>query len=353
MPYPIDRKLVIGVASSALFDLSESNRIFLEEGIEKYREHQEANIDIPLPKGVAFPFIRRFLGINQAFPDREPVEVVLLSKNSPETGLRVFRSIDHYSLNISRAAFIAGRSPHEYLPAFNASLFLSANPNDVRQAIDSDYPAGVVLQSKVFDDVADTELRVAFDFDGVIADDEAEAVFKKNNDLNEFQAHETAHHETPHQPGPLADLFKKLAFMQRLEQRQLKDNPKYKKVLRIAIVTARNAPAHERVVTTLKAWGVTVDEAFFLGGMEKSRILTILRPHMFFDDQIAHLESPASDIPMVHIPFGIANRNLERLPDMPSETGAGIEGAGFSTTPRDPHLPGKSETILTSDSREI
>ena len=161
MPYRIDQKLVIGVASSALFDLSESNRIFIEEGIEKYREHQEANIDIPLPKGVAFPFIRRFFSINQAFPEREPVEVVLLSKNSPETGLRVFRSIDHYSLNITRAAFIAGRSPHEYLPAFNASLFLSANPSDVRQAIDSDYPAGVVLQSKVFDDAADTELRVA------------------------------------------------------------------------------------------------------------------------------------------------------------------------------------------------
>ena len=310
MPYPIDRKLVIGVASSALFDLSESNRIFMEDGIEKYREHQEANIDIPLPKGDAFPFIRRFLGINQALPEREPVEVVLLSKNSPETGLRVFRSIDYYSLNITRAAFIAGRSPHEYLPAFNASLFLSANRSDVQQAIDSDYPAGVVLESKVFDDAADTELRVAFDFDGVIADDEAEAVFKKNNDLNEFQAHEAAHQQTPHQPGPLADLFQKLAFMQKLEQKQLRENPEYKKILRIAIVTARNAPAHERVVTTLKAWGVSVDEAFFLGGMEKSRILTILRPHMFFDDQIGHLESPASDIPMVHIPFGIANRNV-------------------------------------------
>jgi 5'-nucleotidase len=353
MPYSIDRKLVIGVASSALFDLSESNRIFIEEGIEKYREHQEANIDIPLPKGVAFPFIRRFLGINQAFPEREPVEVVLLSKNSPETGLRVFRSIDHYSLTITRAAFIAGRSPHEYLPAFNASLFLSANPNDVRQAIDSDYPAGVVLQSKVFDDAADTELRVAFDFDGVIADDEAEAVFKKNNDLNEFQAHETAHQETPHQPGPLADLFKKLAFMQKLEQKQLRDNPEYKKILRIAIVTARNAPAHERVVTTLKAWGVSVDEAFFLGGMEKSRILTILRPHMFFDDQIGHLESPASDIPMVHIPFGIANRNLEKPADSTEASTVETEEAGLASGETDSHLSDQLESVPTSISREI
>jgi len=353
MPYPIDRKLVIGVASSALFDLSESNQIFIEEGIDKYREHQEANIDIPLPKGVAFPFIRRFLGINQAFSEREPVEVVLLSKNSPETGLRVFRSIDHYSLNITRAAFIAGRSPHEYLPAFNASLFLSANPSDVRQAIDSDYPAGVVLQSKVFDDAAETELRVAFDFDGVIADDEAEAVYKKNNDLNEFQAHETAHQETPHQPGPLADLFKKLAFMQRLEQKQLIDNPEYKKILRIAIVTARNAPAHERVVTTLKAWGVSVDEAFFLGGMEKSRILTIFRPHMFFDDQIGHLESPASDIPMVHIPFGIANRNLEKSADSIAASSMEIEEAGLASGDTVPHLSDLPKSVLTSGSREI
>jgi 5'-nucleotidase len=353
MPYPIDRKLVIGVASSALFDLSESNRIFIEDGIEKYREHQEANIDIPLPKGVAFPFIRRFLGINQAFPERQPVEVVLLSKNSPETGLRVFRSIDYYSLNITRAAFIAGRSPHEYLPAFNASLFLSANPSDVQQAIDSDYPAGVVLQSKVFDDAADTELRVAFDFDGVIADDEAEAVFKKNNDLSEFQAHETANQQTPHQPGPLADLFQKLAFMQRLEQKQLRENPEYKKILRIAIVTARNAPAHERVVTTLKAWGVSVDEAFFLGGMEKSRILTILRPHMFFDDQIGHLESPASDIPMVHIPFGIANRNHEKSRDSPAVSVDDIEGGGASSEDTDSNLSGQPQPVPASSQREI
>ena len=315
MPYPIDRKLVIGIASSALFDMSESHRIFTENGIERYREHQEVNIDVPLLKGVAFPFIRRFLSINQAFPDKEPVEVVLLSKNSPETGLRVFRSINHYSLSITRAVFIAGRSPHEYLPAFNASLFLSANPRDVRKAIDSGYPAGVVLHSKVYDDTDDTDLRVAFDFDGVIADDEAESVYKKNNNLSEFQAHETAHQETPHQPGPLADLFKKLSFMQKLELKQLNENPEYKKILKIAIVTARNAPAHERVVTTLKAWGVSVDEAFFLGGMQKSRILTILRPHMFFDDQISHLESPARDIPMVHIPFGIANRSFDLAKD--------------------------------------
>jgi 5'-nucleotidase len=308
MPYPIERKLVIAVASSALFDLSESHDIYLAKGIDEYRAHQEKNIDVPFAKGVAFPFIRRFLAINQAFPKQLPVEVVLLSRNSPETGLRVFRSIRHYDLDITRAAFMAGRSPHEYLPAFNASLFLSANEEDVQHAIDENYPAGVVLPSTVYDDEIDSELRVAFDFDGVIANDEAESVYKKNNDLTEFQAHETERQGIPHQPGPLADLFMKLSFMQKLEERRRKDDPSYEKMLRIAIVTARNAPAHERVVTTLKSWGVSPDESFFLGGMEKARILTILKPHLFFDDQRSHLQSPAGDIPMVHIPFGIANR---------------------------------------------
>jgi len=308
MPYPIERKLVISVASSALFDLSESHEVYLSKGIEEYRLHQEAHLDTPLKKGVAFPFIKRFLAINKAFPKQTPVEVVLLSRNSPETGLRVFRSINHYELDITRAAFMTGKSPYQYVPAFNASLFLSANEDDVQRAIDANYPAGVVLPSIVYDDENDHELRVAFDFDGVIADDEAETVFKKNNDLEEFKAHEIEKQKIPHQPGPLADLFQKLSFMQKLEEKRQRDDANYKKILRIAIITARSAPAHERVVTTLKSWGVSADESFFLGGMQKSRILSILKPHMFFDDQRSHLESPAGDIPMVHIPFGIANK---------------------------------------------
>ena len=308
MRYPIDQKLVIGVASSALFDLTESHQIYLSQGIDEYRNHQESNIDNPFLKGSAFPFIRRFLAINQAFPEQLPVEVVLLSRNSPETGLRIFRSIKHYGLDITRAAFMTGRSPHEYVPAFNISLFLSANELDVKKAIAANYPAGVVLPSfNIYDDELDTELRVAFDFDGVIADDEAESVYKKHHDLQEFQAHETEKQSIPHRPGPLANLFKKLASIQKLEEKQLAKNKDYRKIVRIAIVTARNAPSHERVVTTLKNWGVSADESFFLGGMEKSRILTVLKPHMFFDDQLSHLQSSAGDIPMVHIPFGISN----------------------------------------------
>ena len=307
MPFNIEQKLVIGVSSSALFDLTESHQVYLEGGAEAYRQYQERHLDVVLGKGVAFPFIRRFLSINAHHPQASPVEVVLLSRNSPETGLRVMNSIAHYGLDISRACFVTGKSPYTYLPAFNTSLFLTANEQDVRMALDAHYPAGLVLPGLTEDDDADGELRVAFDFDGVIADDESETVFKRNNDVAEFHAHERERVAVPHQPGPLADLFQKLSAMQRLEDQALANDPGYQRILRIAIVTARSAPAHERVVTTLKSWGVSADETFFLGGMEKARILSIFKPHLFFDDQLSHLKSPAGNIPMVHIPFGIAN----------------------------------------------
>jgi len=309
MPYPIDKKLVIGVASSALFDLSDSHDVFVKQGQEDYRKYQELNIDNVLKKGVAFPFIRRFLGINKMLPDKMPVEVVLLSKNSLDTGLRVFRSIKHYELDISRAVFTTGKSPYEYIPAFNISLFLTANEKDVSQAINAGFPGGLVMPSDVIDDSGDGQLRVAFDFDGVIADDESESIFR-DTDLAGFQAYETEKSHIPHQPGPLGDLFKKLSFMQKLEDKEVTSNPDYQRILRIAIVTSRNAPSHERVVTTLKHWDVSADETFFLGGMEKNRVLNILKPHIFFDDQLGHLSSSNGNIPMVHIPFGIANKKL-------------------------------------------
>ncbi|AWL03321.1 5'-nucleotidase [Massilia oculi] len=314
MPFPIEEKLVIGVASSALFDLSESHQVYLEHGPDEYRAYQERQRDVVLARGVAFPFIRRFLSINRCFPQQAPVEVVLFSRNSPETGLRVMRSIAHYGLDISRAVFMTGKSPYPYLPAFNAALFLSANEEDVKSAIDVDYPAGLVLPSRsaeVGDERADDiELRVAFDFDGVLADDESETVYKRAG-LGEFHAHETLHMARPHQPGPLAGMFRKLAMLQQLEKDAERDDPAYRRIVRIAIITARSAPAHERVVTTLGSWGVSADETFFLGGMDKSRVLSVFKPHIFFDDQLDHLTSgPGGTIPMVHVPFGVANRRV-------------------------------------------
>jgi len=164
---------------------------------------------------------------------------------------------------------------------------------------------------KIVSDDENDELRIGFDFDGVIADDEAETIYK-DGDLPEFHAYEVANSNIPHKPGPLADLFKKLSFLQKLEDREIENNRHYKRILTTAIVTARNAPAHERVITTLEDWGVSANEMFFVGGIQKSRILSTLKPHMFFDDQRSHLEFKAGDIPMVHIPFGIANNKIEQ-----------------------------------------
>ena len=224
MAYPIEKKFVIGVASSALFDLKGSHQIFLDRGPEEYKRYQEANIDKTLEKGVAFPFIRRFLSINDRFPNQRPVEVVLLSRNSTETGLRVFRSIRAYGLDITRAAFMSGKSPFEYIPAYNCSLFLTANEEDVSRSIDAGHPAGLVLPSEVEDDEGDVELRVAFDFDGVIVDDEAEKVYQRDG-LDAFVVHETRKVDVAHTPGLLADLFRKLAFMRKLEDREIARNP--------------------------------------------------------------------------------------------------------------------------------
>ncbi len=301
MAFPIESKLVIGIASSALFDLTESNQVFENQGADAYRAYQEQHRQTPLAPGVAFPFIQRLLSRNEIFADEQPVEVVLFSRNSPETGERVFHSIAHHGLPITRAAFMSGRSPFAYLPAFNVSLFLSANEYDVRQAVLAGHPAGMVLPAalSLIDD--DPQLRVAFDFDGVLADDEAERVYKTTN-LATFEAHEVSRSDKPHNAGPLSVFFKGLGRLQ-----QLAKATQHEDLVRIAIVTARAAPAHQRVVTTLKAWGITPDETFFLGGMNKARVLRIMKPHLFFDDQLSHLVTDDKELAMVHIPFGVAN----------------------------------------------
>ncbi|OQA86873.1 MAG: 5'-nucleotidase [Lentisphaerae bacterium ADurb.Bin242] len=307
MPFPIEDKLVVAVASSALFRLDEADRIFREKGISAYREYQRRHENKLLEPGIAFPFVRRFLEINHLFPENQPVEVVLLSRNDPDTGMRVFHSIGHYKLGITRAAFTGGNSPFRYIPAYNVSLFLSANEDDVRKAITDGYAAGLVLDSLVRDDLDDYELRIAFDFDGVIADDSAEKVYADGG-LEQFHRSEDEKSEIPMSPGPLAGLFQKLGRLRTLESGRIEKEPSYKRYLKTAIVTARNAPAHKRLATTLRNWNISVDETFFLGGMNKGRILSTLRPHIFFDDQRhPHLDAAKDFTPSVHIPFGIAS----------------------------------------------
>lgn len=306
MPYPIEKKLVIAVSSSALFDMREADALFLDEGEDAYRKFQLERLDKPFEHGVAFPFIRRLLRLNTIYQREQPIEVIVLSRNDPDSGRRFFRSCRHYGLDITRGAFLTGKTPFEYIPAFNASLFLSANEKDVRAAVKAGYPAGLILPAAVRDDETN-ELRVAFDFDGVLADDEAEAVFKKTNDLALFHQSELEKMAKPHNPGPLKDLVTKISFFQKLEAKKAAADVSYKPALRISIVTARNAPSNERFVTTLKEWGIDADETFFMGGIDKLRVLKILKPHIFFDDQISHLKDAAAKIPSVHIPFGIAN----------------------------------------------
>lgn len=310
MAYPIEKKLVVAVSSRAVFDMDEPNAVYDEHGVEAYRRYQLDRLDVPFEHGVAFPFIRRLLRLNELYPEQQPVEVVVLSRNSPDTGQRFFRSCRHYGLAISRGAFLSGQSPHLFIGAFNASLFLSAHRGDVVDATIRGFPAGLVLPTKVADDDMDHELRIAFDFDGVLANDEAEKVYVREKNLKPYHDYEVANKATPHEAGPLKDLFTKIGFFQKLEAKRSLSEPSYVPALRVAIITARNAPADERVVTTLREWGFDAAELFLMGGIEKKRVLDVLKPHIFFDDQLVHLEGAASSTPSVLIPFGIRNEEL-------------------------------------------
>ncbi|MCI8212367.1 5'-nucleotidase [Pseudomonas sp. S25] len=326
MPYELDNRLVIGVASSAVFDLLDSDAVFRSQGEEEYRKFQEQNLNNPLPKGIAFPFIKRLLSLNDLSSDpSDPlVEVVLLSRNDPDTGLRVMKTIEHYGLGMTRAIFMQGRSPYEYIPALNIALFLSGNKADVEAAIKAGYPAGQVLDSQFDDDEDDKTLRIAFDFDGVLAGDEAETVMQSSG-LVEFHAHEVKNVMEPHNPGPLKEFMVRMAKIQSVEEQHKKLNPDYENRIRVSIVTARSAPSHERALNTLKSWGVMVNDAFFLGGIEKGKVLAVLKPHIFFDDQSGHLKSASAVAPSVHIPFGITNQGPVEPPVASSSEA--IEGA--------------------------
>lgn len=309
MPYDLSKRLVVGLSSSALFDLQESDEIFRNEGEEAYRQYQREKQDSPLRKGVAFPFIRRLLKLNELRPQDPPVEVILLSRNDPDTGLRVMNSIEHYGLGITRAVFLQGKSPYVYIPAFEIELFLSANYQDVKQAVLAGYPAGQILEGDIKDDTEDLELRIAFDFDGVIADDEAEGIYQSSGQLADFHSHESELVDVPHNPGPLKNFLQRISDIQKLEFERQKMDSSYLPMLKVSIVTARNAPSHKRVINTMRAWDIAVNEAFFMGGVEKSKVLNILRPHIFFDDQKLHLKPSSSILPSVHIPFGVTNED--------------------------------------------
>lgn len=260
MPYLLDDRLVIGVASSALFDLQESDRVFRRDGEAAYRRYQEEHLEDPLQPGIAFSFIRRLLSLNDLADLDDPlVEVIVMSRNDPDTGLRVMESIEHHGLPITRAIFMQGRAPFAFIPTLNISLFLSADDETVRSANQLGFPAGRVLPSTTVDD-DDDDLRIAFDFDGVLADDKSEQVMQESG-LPQFHEHETAHAVSAHDPGPLQPFLLKVAKIQAAESERKLADPSYRVRLHIALVTARNAPSHKRAIQSLKSWGVMVNDA--------------------------------------------------------------------------------------------
>lgn len=290
-------KLVIGIASRALFDLSASHEVFECKGVDAYCQYQIEHEDDPLEPGVAFGLTRKLLALNQAGHDSR-VEVILLSRNSADTGLRVFNSIRHHKLGIERAVFTRGESPFRYVPAFGVHLFLSADPADVRLALDAGYAAATILPSHVGRNETD-QLRIAFDGDAVLFSDEAERVYKSRG-LAAFSESEVQSAREPLSGGPFKSF---LAMLHRIQA----EYPADTSPIRTALVTARGAPAHERVIRTLRHWGVRIDEALFLAGKDKGPFLEAFGADIFFDDQSKHCESARLHVATCHVPHGIAN----------------------------------------------
>lgn len=298
-------KLVIAISSRAMFKMDDSHQVYEQEGLAAYSQYQIDHEDEPLQPGDAFPLVKKLLSINERLHGEARVEIILLSRNSADTGLRVFNSIEHYGLSISRAAFCSGESPYRYVQAFGCHLFLSTDAEDVRSALDAGVAAATFLPSSKAganieaDEYAD-QLRFAFDGDAVLFSDEAEQVYKADG-LEAFTATERAAAKEPLSGGP----FK--SFLSALQKLQAEfpgdDSP-----IRTALVTARSAPAHERVIRTLRAWHIRIDESLFLGGLPKVEFLRAYGADVFFDDQRGHCDLASEHIATGHVPHGVANK---------------------------------------------
>ena len=297
MAVSLDGKLVVAISSRALFDFEEENQVFEQGDDRAYMQLQLQRLDHPAKPGVAFSLVRKLLAFNDAHAQR--VEVVILSRNDPVSGMRVFRSAQHYGLPIERGSFTRGQPPWRYLKPLNANLFLSAHLSDVRAALDAGVPAAQVYPHSVLaSDAHPHEVRIAFDGDAVLFSDEAERVFQSEG-LVAFQRHEKDKAAQPLPEGPFKPL---LAALHRLQQA---GTPSMR--IRTALVTARSAPAHERAIRTLMQWNVDVDEAMFLGGLPKGEFLREFEPDFFFDDQTGHVDSAARHVPAGHVAAGISN----------------------------------------------
>lgn len=303
MPAGFGNKLVIAISSRALFNLDDSHQVFEAEGLSAYSRYQIDHEDSVLQPGEAFHMVEKLLKINTLLKGSPRVEVILLSRNSADTGLRVFNSINHYGLDITRAAFTGGSSPYRYIHPFNAHLFLSMDSEDVRAALDHGVAAATLMPSSKEKKRAE-ELRFAFDGDAVIFSDEAEQVYKKDG-LDAFTKSESAAAKKPLSGGP----FK--SFLSALQSLQAEFS-EGECPIRTALVTARSAPAHERVIRTLRAWNIRIDESLFLGGLSKGEFLQAYGADVFFDDQLVHCDSASEHVVTAgHVPHGVANEPVK------------------------------------------
>lgn len=290
--------LVVAISSRALFDFEEENAVFETANDQAYMRMQLQRLEQPAKTGVAFRLVQKLLKFNDDALKR--VEVVILSRNDPVSGLRVFRSVRGAQLGIERGVFTRGRAPFSYLHPLKANLFLSANVDDVKAALNAGFPAALVYTQSRNEDSHPDEVRIAFDGDAVLFADEAERVYQAHG-LDAFQTHEAAHASRPLPPGPFKPL---LEALHRLQQVSANAAPVR---LRTALVTARSAPAHERAIRTLMDWNIAIDEAMFLGGFDKGPFLREFEPDFYFDDQTRHVESASRHVPSGHVPHGIAN----------------------------------------------
>lgn len=314
MSVTLDDRLVVGISSRALFDLREEDRLYRDQGLETYRRFQLENEDRLLAPGAGFELVRALLRLNRG-ADRRRTEVVIMSRNSTETSLRIFNSIEHYGLDIDRAVLSGGAPLAPYLHAFRVDLFLSQYEDDVGAALAAGIGAAVLYdrQHGPLDEVG--QIRIAFDGDATLFSDESEKIFQDKG-LDAFTRHESENARKPLAEGPFAGFLKSLAAIQ-------KGAPPGQSPIRTALVTARGRPAHERVIRTLLAWNVVIDEAFFLGGVSKTEFLAAFRPHIFFDDQPVHCERAASAVATARVPF-----------PTPVDGGAGDPGSGDAAPPR-------------------
>jgi len=298
MAYSLENRLVIGVSSRALFDLSVENEIFEKQGVEAYRQYQLEHENEILKPGPGFALIEALLRLNQLEGHKNRVEVIVMSRNSADTSLRVFNAIAYYGLQISRAVLASGASLAPYLNAFKTDLFLSAYEDDVQAAIDSGIAAGIICSDGITSYQSGKEIkqiRIAFDGDAVLFTDESERLFQEQG-LEAFEENEKRHAKEPLMEGPFAKFLKVLSELQR-------EFPAEEAPIRTALVTSRSAPAHERVIRTLRAWNVRIDEAFFLGGIAKKEVLSAFGADIFFDDQMIHTSAASQVVLAARVPY--------------------------------------------------